>query len=106
MFKRMRWIGAGAIVGVGASVWTQRKARTVAARYRPAGRVGAAGAAQQWPARVRAAVGEGRRAMQEREAELRRRLEPPEGRPAIGAGSQPRPPGDGLAAGRARRVYQ
>jgi hypothetical protein len=106
MFKRMRWIGAGAIVGVGASVWTQRKARMVAARYRPAGRVGSAGAVQQWPGRVRAAVGEGRRAMHEREAELRRRLAPPAGGPAIDAGSRPRPRGERPAGGRRRPAGQ
>lgn len=106
MFKRIRWLGAGALVGVGASIWTQRKARMMAARYRPAGLAGAASQARQWPARVREAVGEGRQAMHEREAELRRRLErpavPTAVRPAIDAGSSPRPPADPLAAGRQR----
>jgi hypothetical protein len=77
MFKRIRWIGVGALAGVGASVWTQRKARVVAARYRPAGLAGAAaGRAREWPNRVRAAVVEGRQVMHEREAELRGRLGP------------------------------
>jgi hypothetical protein len=106
MFKRIRWLSAGAVVGVGASVWTQRKARMVAARYLPAGRFEADGLVRQWPARVRAAVGEGREAMHEREAELRRRLQPSEWPPAIDAGSRPHVPADPVVAGRRRLADQ
>jgi hypothetical protein len=89
MFKRIRWLGLGAIAGVGASVWTQRKARVMAARYRPAGLAGgAADRARGWPARLREAVAEGREVMHQREAELRRSLQPPDRRGAIDVASQ------------------
>jgi hypothetical protein len=75
MFKRIRWIGLGMAAGAAVSVWSQRKAKDLAARYRPAGIAGAAFE------RARAAVDEGRRTMRQREAELREgmhRTQPPE----------------------------
>jgi hypothetical protein len=61
---------------VGASVWVQRKVKTAAARYRPAGLAGSAvGKAKSWPSQVRAAYEEGRSTMREREAELRKELQ-------------------------------
>jgi hypothetical protein len=72
MPRRVRWFGAGAAVGVGASVWAQRKLRAAAARYRPRGLVDTAGGrARALPGDVRAALRDGRRAMRQREAELR-----------------------------------
>jgi hypothetical protein len=101
MFKRIRWLGVGAVAGVTASVWTQRKARAVAARYRPAGVAGAAaGRAREWPDRLRAALVEGRVAMHERESELRSRLNPPSS--PIDARSRLGLPIDPLDAGRHR----
>ena len=65
MFKRLRWLTTGAAVGFGGAVWLQRKVKTAADRYRPAGVAGAAAA------RAKDAFEEGRSAMREREAELR-----------------------------------
>ena len=72
----MRWFGAGAALGIGASVWAQRKMKAAAARYKPAGLAGnARDRARAWPTHVRAAFDEGRTTMREREAELRRQVE-------------------------------
>lgn len=65
MLKRVRWLVTGVAVGFGGSVWLQRKVRTAAERWRPAGVAGAAAT------RARDALHEGRAAMREREAELR-----------------------------------
>lgn len=83
MLKRIRWMTTGAAVGFGASVWLQRKVKTAADRYRPAGVAGAAAA------RARDALADGREAMRAREAELR--------------GGAPRPVGSGRSPGRATR---
>jgi hypothetical protein len=76
MLRRARWFGAGAALGIGASVWAQRKLRTATSKYRP-GRLAttATGKARAWPGDVRSAVLEGRTVMRQREAELRRGLE-------------------------------
>lgn len=68
MLKRIRWMATGLALGAGATIWAERKAKAVAAKYRPSG---AANRARGWPADVVAAVKEGREAMREREAELR-----------------------------------
>lgn len=65
MFKRIRWLSAGAAVGFGGSLWLQRKMKSATERYRPAGVAVAAAN------RARDAIEEGRAAMKEREAELR-----------------------------------
>jgi hypothetical protein len=65
VLKRVRWLVTGAAVGFGGSVWLQRKVRTAAERWRPAGVAGSAAT------RARDALQEGRTAMREREAELR-----------------------------------
>ena len=62
MFKRVRWMGAGAALGAGTVVWLQARLR----RYSPAGLAGEA------VERARSAIEEGRAAMRDREAELRR----------------------------------
>jgi hypothetical protein len=78
MLQRLRWFGAGAAVGVGASIWVQRKVKAAAARYHPAGRPGTAlDKARSWPSHVRAAFDEGRSTMRQRESQLRQDLEPP-----------------------------
>ncbi len=70
--KRVRWMGAGLALGIGSSVWVQRKAKAVAARYHPSSVAGtAAGRVRRWPGEVREALREGRQAMRDREAELR-----------------------------------
>jgi hypothetical protein len=76
VLRRVRWMGAGAALGVGASVWAQYKLKAAAAKYRPAGLAGSAvGKARTWPAEVRAAIDEGRTTMRQREAELRHGLQ-------------------------------
>ena len=76
MFRRVRWFGAGAAVGAGATVWAQRKVKVAVARYRPAGLAGSAvDKALAWPGEVRAAIDEGRTTMRQREAELRHGLQ-------------------------------
>jgi hypothetical protein len=77
MLRRVRWLGTGAIIGLASSVWAQRKARALAARYRPAGIAGTAvERARTWPGELRAALDEGRTTMRAREAELRQELGP------------------------------
>ena len=65
MFRRLFWLGTGVGFGVGSSVWLMRAWRRTVDRYRPT-RVVA-----RLEGDVRAAVAEGRVAMQEREAALR-----------------------------------
>jgi hypothetical protein len=97
MFRRVRWFGAGAALGAGATVWAHRKVKGAVARYRPAGLAGSAvDKALAWPAEVRAAIDEGRSTMRQREAELRHDLAPaavPEGRTAMRSRPAELPPG-------------
>jgi hypothetical protein len=73
MAHRVRWMAAGLLIGAGGSVWVERKVRSVAGRYGPAGLAGTAGTrARGLGADVRAALLEGRDAMRAREAQLRR----------------------------------
>ena len=73
MFKRARWIGAGAALGAGTVLWAQRKLRGLAGRYSPMGAAGdAVERAVSLPGDIRDAFAEGRQAMRDREAELRR----------------------------------
>ena len=61
-------------MGVGGSLWAQRKMKAVAARYSPSGLAGgAAERAKVLPGEVKAALEGGRHAMRVREAELRAR---------------------------------
>jgi hypothetical protein len=81
VLKRLRWLVTGLAVGVGGSVWAQRKVKTLASRYRPSGLAGSAATkARGLPADVAAAIREGRVAMKEREAELRSMGDPRTGR--------------------------
>jgi hypothetical protein len=100
VFRRARWLGAGAALGFGASLWAQHKLKAAAARYRPAGVAGnAVNKARSWPSHVRAAIDEGRSTMRAREAELRNGMVPPPtpsrsvpGRGPDGAPGWPGPP--------------
>jgi hypothetical protein len=75
MFKRVRWTMLGAAAGVGGSIWAQRRVRRSVARYLPEQVTAEARARMARTAEdLRAAVGEGRTAMAEREAELRASL--------------------------------
>jgi hypothetical protein len=73
VFKRARWMGAGAALGAGAAVWLPRKLKAMADRYKPVGIAGdAVEKAASLPGSLKDAFAEGRDAMREREAELRR----------------------------------
>jgi hypothetical protein len=76
MFRRLFWLIVGAGFGFGVSFWITRFVRETVQRYTPE-RVSAdlAGAIRSFGSDLRAAVAEGREAMQEREAELRAQLE-------------------------------
>ncbi len=68
MFKRVRWTAIGFTAGVASSWAVARQVRRVAQRYTPPAVV------DRWSGNVKAAVGEGRTAMREREAELKSNL--------------------------------
>lgn len=76
MLKRIRWMTTGVAVGLGASVWLQRKLRSATDRYRPAG------VAEAAATRAKGALKEGRSAMRRREAELRGETGPARRRPS------------------------
>lgn len=75
MFKRFFWLCVGMTVGTGQTLWFMRKLRRRVDRYRPSN-VGSdvAETLTSLGRDVRAAVSEGRVAMNEREAELKARL--------------------------------
>ena len=75
MFRRIFWIMVGAGFGFGVAFWMMRFVRDTVDRYRPE-KVSAdlAGALTAFGKDLRAAVSEGRLAMQEREEELRSEL--------------------------------
>ncbi len=85
MFKRVRWMGVGAVAGVGASVWAQIRLRRTLGDH-PSIETGARAASRlrSLTVDVRDAVVEGRHAMAEREDALRDQLagRQPGGRPA------------------------
>jgi len=76
MFKRLFWLMIGAGFGFGVSFWLIRFVRQTVERYTPE-RVSSdlAGALRAFGEDLRAAVADGRAAMQEREAEIRSELE-------------------------------
>jgi hypothetical protein len=63
--KRLFWLAAGFVLGIGSSWAVARRVRRVATRLLPPGVV------DRWSATVRAAVDEGRSAMHAREAQLK-----------------------------------
>lgn len=76
MFKRLLWLTIGASFGVGSSFWVARFIRHTVERYTPR-RVtsSAATAIRTIGGDLRAAVNDGRQAMQAKEAALRAELE-------------------------------
>jgi hypothetical protein len=76
VFRRLFWLTIGAGFGFGVSFWLMRFVRSTVERYSP-DRVSAdlAGALREFGTDLRAAVGEGREAMREREDTLRRQLD-------------------------------
>jgi hypothetical protein len=77
MFKRLFWLVIGVGFGFGVSFWVARFIKETVDRYSPE-RVSSdlAGAIRSFGTDIREAVAEGRRAMQEREAEIRAELTP------------------------------
>jgi hypothetical protein len=76
MFKRLFWLLVGTGFGFGLSFWVVRVVRQTVERYTPE-RVSndLASAVRSFGTDLRAAVAEGREAMQERELQLRAELE-------------------------------
>jgi hypothetical protein len=71
--KRVFWLAVGYGAGIGSSVYATRKVKAAARRYTPEGLTDRVSDTVTGISRdVRAAVTEGRAAMREREAELRR----------------------------------
>lgn len=76
MFKRIIWMGTGAMAGAGGAFWAKRKVEQTVERYMPeqvAARVGTS--SRELGRTVRAAATEGRQAMRDTEAELRARVD-------------------------------
>jgi len=65
LLRRLFWLVAGFVLGVGSSWALTRRLRRATARYVPAE------VRDRWAGTVRAAVSEGRSAMRSREAELK-----------------------------------
>jgi hypothetical protein len=78
VFKRLRWITTGFVLGFALALWLTRTMRDAAQRYSPE-RLSrnVVGTVKGVGSDVRTAVAEGRAAMREREAELRQRLAEP-----------------------------
>ena len=76
MFKRLLWLVIGLGFGFGISFWLMRFVRSTVERYAPERLSSDLGSAlRSFGADLREAVAEGREAMREREAELRRELQ-------------------------------
>jgi gas vesicle protein len=76
MFKRLLWLVIGLGFGFGISFWLMRFVRSTVERYAPERLSSDLGSAlKSFGADLREAVAEGREAMREREAELRRELD-------------------------------
>ena len=89
MFKRIIWMGTGAVVGASGAFWAKRKVEATVAQYLPdqvAER--AAVSARDLGRTVRAAAAEGRVAMKATEAELRAKVEE---RTFVGPAKEPAP---------------
>ncbi|HEX2063443.1 MAG TPA: hypothetical protein VHE80_03375 [Acidimicrobiales bacterium] len=78
MFKRLRWLTTGFVVGFVVALWLSRTMREAAHRYAPE-RLSrnVAGTVKGVGTDVRTAMAEGRATMRQREAELRQRLAEP-----------------------------
>ena len=77
MIKRLTWWAAGAAMGAIGSTYAKRKVKQTVAQLAPSAIAGSAVAVVKDVAKdLKAALGEGRTAMRERETELRDQLEP------------------------------
>jgi len=77
MFKRTRWLATGVGLGVGGTIWAKKRLGSLQGQLGPQKVAGALADATR--DRVRAAVGEGRAQAQQKEEEIRTKLE---GRPS------------------------
>jgi hypothetical protein len=78
VFKRMFWLSVGTVLGLGGSLWAQRRFRQQIERYKPDEVTRrAVSTVRGLGADVRDAARQGRDAMREREELLRSRYRPP-----------------------------
>ncbi len=78
MFKRLFWLTVGTLLGLGGSLWAQRRLRQQIERYKPEQVTQRAIAtARGLLEDVRAAARQGREAQREREESLRAQFQPP-----------------------------
>ncbi|MDQ4098110.1 MAG: hypothetical protein M3144_09615 [Actinomycetota bacterium] len=78
MFKRLFWLSVGTALGLGGSLWAQRRFRRQIERYKPDEMTRrAVTRVRGLRADVRAAARQGRDAMREREEMLRSQYRPP-----------------------------
>lgn len=76
MFKRLFWLVIGLTMGYGSSFWLMRKVRQVVERLTPERLTqDVVTGAKSVSAELRAALGDGKAAMRDREAELRAEIE-------------------------------
>lgn len=92
MFRRLFWLMVGAGFGFGVAFWLMRFVRETVERYSPE-QVSAnlSEALRAFGADLKEAVGEGRRAMAQREEELLAQLGPAAARSTDGSRRTPRP---------------
>jgi hypothetical protein len=75
--RRLVWFTSGATAGFGGAMWIRRRVLRAVHRYAPERlRADTTASVRRWGTDVRQAVTDGRRAMREREAELREELRP------------------------------
>jgi hypothetical protein len=76
VFKRVRWMGFGAVAGVGATMWARQRMRRTVQRYLPAQVSNEVAArARAIGGELRGAFDDGRQAMAAKEAQLRAQIE-------------------------------
>jgi len=78
VFKRLFWLTVGTLLGLGGSLWAQRRLRQQIERYKPEQVTRRAfDTARALAEDVRAAARQGREAQREREESLREQFRPP-----------------------------
>jgi len=75
MFKRTFWFGVGSVVGLGSSVYVQRRVKQVAAKVPDRVQRQVTRTAKRVGGDLRGAVTEGRQAMADREEELQAQVD-------------------------------
>ena len=78
MFKRLFWLTLGTVLGLGGSLWAQRRFRRQIERYKPEQVTRRAVATTRGLVEdIRSAARQGREAQRERERSLRAQFRPP-----------------------------